>query len=178
MSRLRRLVGNLLDAVEEGGGRDVKERLKARGDELARLETQHAELQQRQTLAAFELADGELADVLAAMRADVQSDETAVARRALSLFVRRVDVDADRLVIWYHEPALVENARLQCVPPRGFRLKTSIVGRTAVLAGGMGDGGGVARAVGGWGGRGATVAAWLGGSGEDRCDAVGSSGAA
>ena len=64
MSRLRRLVGNLLDAVEEGGGRDVKERLKARGDELARLETQHAELQQRQTLAAFELADGELADVL------------------------------------------------------------------------------------------------------------------
>jgi hypothetical protein len=45
MSRLRRLVGNLLDAVEEGGGRDVKERLKARGDELARLQTQHAELQ-------------------------------------------------------------------------------------------------------------------------------------
>ena len=47
--------------------------------------------------AAFELADGELADVLAAMRADVQSDETPVARRALSLFVRRVDVDADRI---------------------------------------------------------------------------------
>ena len=88
MSRLRRLVGNLLDAVEEGAGRDVKERLKACGEELARLETQHAELQQRQTLAAFELADGELADVLAAMRADVQSDETPVTRRALSLFVR------------------------------------------------------------------------------------------
>ena len=50
---------------------------------------------------------------LAAMRADVQSNEVAVARRALSLFVRRVDVDADRLVIWYHEPALMENARLQ-----------------------------------------------------------------
>ena len=47
--------------------------------------------------AAFELADGELADVLAAMRADVQSDETPVARRALSLFVRRADVDADRI---------------------------------------------------------------------------------
>ena len=126
MSRLRRLVGNLLDAVEEGGGRDVKERLKARGDELARLETQHAELQQRQTLAAFELADGELADVLAAMRADVQSDETPVARRALSLFVRRVDVDADRLVIWYHEPDLVECTRLQTVPPRGFVFCASI----------------------------------------------------
>ena len=127
MSRLRRLVGNLLDTVEEGGGRDVKERLKARGDELARLETQHAELQQRQTLAAFELADGELADVLAAMRADVQSDETPVARRALSLFVRRVDVDAERLVIWYHEPDLVECTRLQTVPPRGFVFCASIV---------------------------------------------------
>jgi pyruvate,water dikinase len=29
-----------------------------------------------------------------------------------------VDGDAERLVIWYHEPALVENARLQCIPPR------------------------------------------------------------
>jgi hypothetical protein len=94
---------------------------------LARLETQHAELQQRQTLAAFELADGELADVLAAMRADVQSDETPVARRALSLFVRRVDVDADRLVIWYHEPDLVECTRLQTVPPRGFVFCASII---------------------------------------------------
>ena len=87
---------------------------------MARLQTPYAELQQRQTLAAFELADGELADVLAAMRADVQSDETPVARRALSLFVRRVDVDADRLVIWYHEPDLVECTRLQTVPPRRF----------------------------------------------------------
>ena len=51
---------------------------------------------------------------MAAMRADVQSAEVAVARRALSLFVRMVV--AERLVIWYHEPALVENARLQCVP--------------------------------------------------------------
>ena len=91
---------------------------------MARLQAQHAELQQRQTLAAFELTDGELEAVLAAMRADVQSEEVAVARRALSLFIRAVD--AERLVIWYHEPALVENARLQCVPPRGFRLKTSM----------------------------------------------------
>jgi hypothetical protein len=53
------------------------------------------------------------------MRADVQSDETPVTRRALSLFVRRVDVDADRLVIWYHEPDLVECTRLQTVPPGG-----------------------------------------------------------
>ena len=30
MSRLRRLVGNLLDMVEDGGGREVKERLKGR----------------------------------------------------------------------------------------------------------------------------------------------------
>ena len=118
MSRLRRLVGNLLDMVEDGGGQEVKERLKAREGELARLQTQYAELQQRQKLAAFELSDAELEAVLAAMRADVQSAEVAVARRALSLFVRVVD--ADRLVIWYHEPALVENARLQCVPPRGF----------------------------------------------------------
>ena len=93
--------------------------------ELACLQTQHAELQQRQNLAAFELADGELADVMAAMRADVRSDETPVARRALSLFVRRVDVDADRLVIWYHEPDLVECTRLQTVPSRGFGLKPS-----------------------------------------------------
>ena len=48
---------------------------------------------------------------------DVQSAEVVVARRALSLFVRMVD--AERLVIWYHEPALVENARLQCVPRGG-----------------------------------------------------------
>ena len=88
--------------------------LKAREGELARLQTQYAELQQRQKLAAFELSDAELEAVLAAMRADVQSAEVAVARRALSLFVRVVD--AERLVIWYHEPALVENARLQCVP--------------------------------------------------------------
>ena len=145
MSRLRRLVGNLLDMVEDGGGQEVKERLKAREGELARLQTQYAELQQRQKLAAFELSDAELEAVLAAMRADVQSAEVAVARRALSLFVRVVDAErlviwyvqsvsggaagaefvcagrsADRLVIWYHEPALVENARLQCVPPRGF----------------------------------------------------------
>ena len=92
--------------------------LKAREGELARLQTQYAELQQRQKLAAFELSDAELEAVLAAMRADVQSAEVAVARRALSLFVRVVD--AERLVIWYHEPALVESARLQCVPPRGF----------------------------------------------------------
>ena len=118
MSRLRRLVGNLLDMVEDGGGQEVKERLKAREGELARLQTQYAELQQRQKLAAFELSDAELEAVLAAMRADVQSAEVAVARRALSLFVRVVD--AERLVIWYHEPALMENARLQCVPPRGF----------------------------------------------------------
>ena len=118
LSRLRRLVGNLLDMVEDGGGQEVKERLKAREGELARLQTQYAELQQRQKLAAFELSDAELEAVLAAMRADVQSAEVAVARRALSLFVRVVD--AERLVIWYHEPALVENARLQCVPPRGF----------------------------------------------------------
>ena len=95
-------------------------------DELTRLQTQYAELQQRQPLAAFVLTDRELDDVLAAMRADVQSAEVAVARRALSLFVRVVD--ADRLVIWYHEPALMANARLQCVPPRGFRLKTSMTG--------------------------------------------------
>ena len=93
--------------------------LKAREGELARLQTQHAELQQRQKLAAFELSDAELEAVLAAMRADVQSAEVAVARRALSLFVRRVDVDAERLVIWYHEPDLVEYTRLQTVPPRG-----------------------------------------------------------
>ena len=31
MSRLRRLVGNLLDMVEDGGGQEVKERLKVRG---------------------------------------------------------------------------------------------------------------------------------------------------
>jgi predicted nuclease with TOPRIM domain len=124
MSRLRRLVGNLLDMVEDGGGQEVKERLKAREGELARLQTQYAELQQRQKLAAFELSDAELEAVLAAMRADVQSAEVAVARRALSLFVRVVD--AERLVIWYHEPALVENARLQCVPPRGFVFCASI----------------------------------------------------
>jgi hypothetical protein len=92
--------------------------LKAREGELARLQTQYAELQQRQKLAASELSDAELEAVLAAMRADAQSAEVAVARRALSLFVRVVD--AERLVIWYHEPALVENTRLQCVPPRGF----------------------------------------------------------
>jgi hypothetical protein len=46
------------------------------------------------------LSDAELEAVLAAMRADVQSEEVAVARRALSLFVRMVD--AERLVIWYH----------------------------------------------------------------------------
>ena len=34
MSRLRRSVGNLLDMVEDGGGREVKERLKAREGEL------------------------------------------------------------------------------------------------------------------------------------------------
>ena len=122
LSRLRRLVGNLLDMVEDGGGREVKERLKAREDELARLETLHAELQQRQTLAGFELTDGELEEVLAAMRAAVRSEEVAVARRALSMFVRRVDVDAERLVIWYHEPDLVECTRLQTMPPRGFEL--------------------------------------------------------
>ena len=59
------------------------------------------------------------------MRADVQSAEVAVARRALSLVVRMVD--AERLVIWYHEPALVENARLQCVPPREFVFCASII---------------------------------------------------
>ena len=42
---------------------------------------------------------------MAAMRADVRSDETPVARRALSLFVRVVR--RDRLVIPNHEPALV-----------------------------------------------------------------------
>ena len=100
--------------------------LKAREGELARLQTQYAELQQRQKLAAFELSDAELEAVLAAMRADVQSSEVAVARRALSLFVRRVDVDAERLVIPNHEPDSVENARLQCVPPRGFVFCASI----------------------------------------------------
>ena len=105
-------------------GRDVKERLKAREGELARWQTQYAELQQRQKLAAFELSDAELEAVLAAMRADVRSDETPVARRALSLFVQMVD--AERLVIWYHEPALVENTRLQCVPPGGFVFCASI----------------------------------------------------
>jgi hypothetical protein len=50
----------LLDMVEDEGGQEVKARLKAREGELARLQTQHAELQQRQKLAAFELADGEL----------------------------------------------------------------------------------------------------------------------
>ena len=129
MSRLRRLVGNLLDMVEDGGGQEVKERLKARGEELARLETQHAELQQRQTLAAFELSDAELEAVLAAMRADVQSDEMAVARRALSLFVRRVDVDADRLVIWYHEPALVEMSRSTDSAPKGVPTENERVGQ-------------------------------------------------
>ena len=119
MSRLWRLAGNLLDMVEGGGGQEVKERLKAREGELARLQTQHAELRQRQKLAAFELSDAELEALLAAMRADVQSAEVAVARRALSLFVRMVD--AERLVIPNHEPALVENARLQCVPQRGVR---------------------------------------------------------
>jgi hypothetical protein len=69
-------------------------------------------------LAAFELSDAELEAVLAAMRADVQSAAVAVARRALSPFVRMVD--ADRLVIWYHEPDLVGCTRLQTVPPRGF----------------------------------------------------------
>ena len=39
-----------------------------------------------------------------------------------------MEVDADRLVIWYHEPDLVECTRLQTVPPRGFRLKTSMTG--------------------------------------------------
>ena len=36
MSRLRRSVGNLLDMVEDGGGREVKERLKACEGELSR----------------------------------------------------------------------------------------------------------------------------------------------
>ena len=40
--------------------------------------------------------------------------------RTQSLFVRVVD--AKRLVMWYHEPAQVQNTRLQCVPPRGCEL--------------------------------------------------------
>jgi len=48
------------------------------------------------------------------------------ARRTRGWFVRWMVVDAERLVIWYHEPALVENARLQCVPPRGFVFCASI----------------------------------------------------
>ena len=36
MSRLRRSVCNLLDMVEDGGGREVKERLKAREGKLSR----------------------------------------------------------------------------------------------------------------------------------------------
>ena len=48
-----------------------------------------------------------------------QNTRTA-ARRTLGWFVRWAEADADRLVIWYHEPALVENARLQCVSSGGF----------------------------------------------------------
>jgi hypothetical protein len=36
MSRLRQLVGNLLDMVEDGGGQEVNERRKARERELSR----------------------------------------------------------------------------------------------------------------------------------------------
>jgi hypothetical protein len=53
-----------------------------------------------------------------------QNTSTA-ARRTLGWLVRWMEVDADRLVIWYHEPDLVECARLQTVPPRGFGLKPS-----------------------------------------------------
>jgi hypothetical protein len=40
-------------------------------------------------------------------------------RRTLGWFVRRMEVDADRLVMQYHELALVENARLRFVPQGG-----------------------------------------------------------
>jgi hypothetical protein len=45
MSRLRRSVGNLLDMVEDRGGRGVKERLKAREGELSRWQPSVRELQ-------------------------------------------------------------------------------------------------------------------------------------
>ena len=98
MSRLRRLVGNLLDMVEDGGGQEVEGAAEGAQGGLARLQTQYAELQRRQKLAAFELSDAELEAVLAAMRADVQSAEVAVTQRALSLFVRVVN--KEQLMIW------------------------------------------------------------------------------
>ena len=55
-----------------------------------------------------------------------QNTSTA-ALRTLGWFVRWM-VDAERLVMPNHEPDLVDCTRPQTVPPKGFRLKTSIAG--------------------------------------------------
>ena len=65
-----------------------------------------------------------------------------------------------------HRPALHDDGAVHQVlnAPKGVQTENEHIGRTAVLAGGVGNGGGVAGAVGGWGGRVGTVAA-VGGSG-------------
>ena len=47
-----------------------------------------------------------------------QNTSTA-ARRTLGWFVRWMEVDAERLVIWYHEPALVRMLGYRVCPQGG-----------------------------------------------------------
>jgi DNA invertase Pin-like site-specific DNA recombinase len=99
--RLKRQVASLLDAVEDGGGAAVRERLRERELELNRVIAARAELDRKLAVARVEVSDAELTEVLQVMRAQVTADDVVVARRGLAAFVEQVAVYADRLVISY-----------------------------------------------------------------------------
>ncbi|MCX6032594.1 MAG: hypothetical protein NT169_25310 [Chloroflexi bacterium] len=117
--RLKRQAASLLDAVEDGGGALVRERLRERELELNWVIALRAELERKRVLARVEVSDAKLAEVLQVMRANVQADDVVVARRGLAAFVEKIEVHPEKLVISYHQPIGSEDVLVFGGMPQG-----------------------------------------------------------
>jgi hypothetical protein len=121
IASVKRALSNLLDAIEAGELRSTEAaaRVRQRQAELSGLELERADLADRQHVARATISLQQFETVLKTMKAEIQSREIAVARRALRSFIEKVEVEGDNYQIAYHPEVLTG---LVVVPPRRFEL--------------------------------------------------------
>jgi site-specific DNA recombinase len=95
MKDVQTKISRLLDMIEDGSADpDVKERLAARRDELNKLRDRELNLQDKGEL---RFTDKMVRDYLASFRANLESEDPALKRKALETFVQRIEVYPDRV---------------------------------------------------------------------------------
>lgn len=124
VTRTQRSIDNLLDQMADG----VTESRAAR-DKLATLEAQLADWEARvidlAVRAPVKVDTARIAEIVQTMRMDVESGEIGKMRRALKVFVERVEVRGEELRLTYRSSALLD---ISAVPPKdSYQISSSLL---------------------------------------------------